>query len=77
MVDGDETLDPGERASLLNAAANARSNAMLTGTHGVVAPPLDAAVVQLMVRAQQPIDRRLAGHVAPGVCQPGHDLRGR
>ncbi len=57
MVDGDETLDPGERASLLNAAANARSNAMLTGTHGVVAPPLDAAVVRL----PSPLDLLEAG----------------
>lgn len=57
MVDGNETLDPGERASLLNAAANARSNAMLTGTHGVVAPPLDAAVVRL----PSPLDLLEAG----------------
>ena len=37
----------GERASLLHAAQNARSAAMLTGTHGVVAPPLDSALVRL------------------------------
>ena len=37
----------GERASLLDAAANASTAAMLTGTHGVVAPPLDQASVRL------------------------------
>jgi tetratricopeptide (TPR) repeat protein len=36
----------GERASLLDAAANASTAAMLTGTHGVVAPPLDRASVR-------------------------------
>jgi cellulose synthase operon protein C len=46
-VDEDTSVVEGERASLLHAAANARTAAMLTGTHGVVAPPLDAAVVRL------------------------------
>jgi Tfp pilus assembly protein PilF len=50
---GDEDVDAsavdGERASFLYAAANARTAAMLTGTHGVVALPLDAAVVRLPV----------------------------
>ena len=46
-ADGDASIVEGERASLLHAAANARTAAMLTGTHGVVAPPLDAAVVRL------------------------------
>ncbi|MBX3191665.1 MAG: hypothetical protein KF819_32025, partial [Labilithrix sp.] len=36
-----------ERASLVSAALNARSAAMLTGTHGVVALPLDRAAVRL------------------------------
>lgn len=36
-----------DRASLLDAAANARSAATLTGTHGVVALPLDNAAVRL------------------------------
>lgn len=39
--------DFGDRASLLNAAANARNVAMLTGTHGVVAMPLVDATLTL------------------------------
>ncbi|HEY8080184.1 MAG TPA: hypothetical protein VIF62_38900, partial [Labilithrix sp.] len=35
-----------ERISLLSAAQNARSVAMLTGTHGVVAPPLSRAALR-------------------------------
>src|SRR5688572_11354912 len=42
-----EVVDLEQRASLIDAAANARSVAMLTGTHGVVAAPLDRAVVKL------------------------------
>ncbi|MDB4944318.1 MAG: Exonuclease SbcC [Labilithrix sp.] len=45
--DGDVSIVEGERASLLHAAAHARSAAMLTGTHGVVAPPLATAVIRL------------------------------
>ena len=45
MHDEPEEIDIEEvivdRASLLSAAANVRSVAMLTGTHGVVAPPLE------------------------------------
>jgi tetratricopeptide (TPR) repeat protein len=37
----------GERASLIDAALNARTAAMLTGTHGVVAMPLSRADVRL------------------------------
>ncbi len=45
--ESDASAVEGERASLLYAAAHARTAAMLTGTHGVVAPPLDAAVIRL------------------------------
>jgi len=45
---GDEDIIvEGERASILEAARNARTAAMLTGTHGVVVPPLDRPVVEL------------------------------
>lgn len=47
LVDDDHESILEERASILDAAANARTAAMLTGTHGVVAPPLDRASVRL------------------------------
>src|SRR5262245_1388552 len=37
----------GDRKSILAAASNARSIAMLTGTHGVVAPPLERPRLRL------------------------------
>jgi len=40
-------VDAEDRASLLHAAANARSVAMLTGTHGVVSLPIDRPRVRL------------------------------
>lgn len=46
MLDSSALIDD-DRASLLDAAANARTAAMLTGTHGVVALPLDKAAVRL------------------------------
>lgn len=45
LVDDDEIAQ--DRASILDAAVNARTAAMLTGTHGVVAPPLDRAAITL------------------------------
>lgn len=45
LVD-DESI-AADRASILGAAVNARTAAMLTGTHGVVAPPLDRATIRL------------------------------
>lgn len=47
LTDAAELIVEGERASLLHAAANARNAAMLTGTHGVVAAPLDRPSVEL------------------------------
>lgn len=47
ITESAELLVEGERASLLYAAANARNAAMLTGTHGVVAAPLDRPHVEL------------------------------
>src|SRR5712671_3749189 len=47
MILDSSALVDDERASLLDAAVNARTAAMLTGTHGVVAPPLDQASVRL------------------------------
>lgn len=44
VLDSNVLIDD-DRASLLDAAANARTAAMLTGTHGVVALPLDKASV--------------------------------
>jgi tetratricopeptide (TPR) repeat protein len=46
VLDSSALVDD-DRASLLDAAANARTAAMLTGTHGVVALPLDEAAVRL------------------------------
>jgi tetratricopeptide (TPR) repeat protein len=43
----DNALIADDRLSILDAAANARTAAMLTGTHGVVAPPLERAFIQL------------------------------
>jgi cellulose synthase operon protein C len=43
----DDDIIAGDRASILAAAANARSVAMLTGTHGVVVPPLDKAALRM------------------------------
>lgn len=45
LMDDIEAVE-GQRASLVLAAANARSIAMLTGTHGVVALPLDRATIK-------------------------------
>ncbi|MBS2014911.1 MAG: tetratricopeptide repeat protein [Deltaproteobacteria bacterium] len=47
LTDAAELVVEDERASLLHAAANARNAAMLTGTHGVVAAPLDRPHVEL------------------------------
>ena len=47
LTDSAELIVEVERASLLHAAANARNAAMLTGTHGVVAAPLDRPSVDL------------------------------
>lgn len=44
LVEDPETRD--QRASLLNAAANAQNVATLTGTHGVVAMPLERATIR-------------------------------
>jgi len=46
LVD-EEAAVAGERASILHAAMNARNAAMLTGTHGVVAAPLDRPFIEL------------------------------
>ena len=48
LIEDEESASIAEdRASILGAAVNARTAAMLTGTHGVVAPPLDRAVIAL------------------------------
>jgi tetratricopeptide (TPR) repeat protein len=48
LVEDDESASiAADRASILDAAVNARTAAMLTGTHGVVAPPLDRAALTL------------------------------
>ena len=48
LVEDDDSASIAEdRASILGAAVNARTASMLTGTHGVVAPPLDRAVIAL------------------------------
>jgi len=48
LVEDDESASiAADRASILDAAVNARTAAMLTGTHGVVAPPLDKAAIAL------------------------------
>lgn len=48
MLSDSDVLEVDEdRASLLHAAANARSVAMLTGTHGVVSLPIDRPRVRL------------------------------
>lgn len=46
ILDSSALIDD-DRMSLLDAAANARTAAMLTGTHGVVSLPLDKAAVRL------------------------------
>ena len=60
-VDASSPLDPAteERKTFRDAAANARSVLMLTGTHGVVSPPIDEPRVAL------PLPREL-GHAAEG-----------
>ena len=45
--DLEEVIEEEDRKSLLYAAANARSIAMLTGTHGVIVPPLEKPHVRL------------------------------
>ncbi len=47
LVDDDGAFIAADRASILDAAVNARTAAMLTGTHGVVAAPLDRATIRL------------------------------
>lgn len=48
LVEDDDSVSIAEdRASILGAAVNARTASMLTGTHGVVAPPLDRAAIAL------------------------------
>ena len=48
LIDDDDRASIAvDRASILDAAVNARTAAMLTGTHGVVAPPLDRAAISL------------------------------
>ncbi len=48
LVEDDDSASIAEnRASILGAAVNARTASMLTGTHGVVAPPLDRAAITL------------------------------
>ena len=47
LEDDDSALIAADRLSILDAAANARTAAMLTGTHGVVALPLDRATIKL------------------------------
>ena len=47
LVDDDSASITADRLSILDAAANARTAAMLTGTHGVVAPPLERATLTL------------------------------
>jgi tetratricopeptide (TPR) repeat protein len=47
LIDDDGAAIAADRLSILDAAANARTAAMLTGTHGVVAPPLERATIRL------------------------------
>lgn len=52
LTEDAELVVEGERMSLLSAAANARSVAMLTGTHGVIAMPIDLPRVKFPTPAE-------------------------